>query len=65
MKNFLIAFVILAVAMSFYKYQKAKEEAKIEAVRNLSDEELENLCLNKYNKAACTVRGTRFIKENK
>ena len=65
MKKILIAFVILAVAMSFYKYQKAKENAKIEAVRNLSDEELEDLCLNKYNKAACTVRGTRFTKENK
>lgn len=65
MKNFLIAFIILAVTISFYKYQKIKENAKIEAVRNLSDEELEDLCLNKYNKAACTVRGTRFIKENK
>lgn len=65
MKKILIAFVILAAAISFYKYQKIKENAKIEAVRNLSDEELEDLCLNKYNKAACTVRGTRFIKENK
>lgn len=65
MKKFLIAFVILAVATSFYKYQKIKEEAKIEAIKKLSDEELEDLCLNKYNKAACTVRGTRFIKENK
>lgn len=65
MKKILIAFVILAIAISFYEYQKAKENAKIEAVRNLSDEELEDLCLNKYNKAACTVRGIRFIKENK
>ncbi|MCR8699153.1 hypothetical protein CUREO4125_01965 [Campylobacter ureolyticus] len=65
MKNFLIAFVILAIAISFYKYQKAKENAKIEDAKNLSDEELEDLCLNKYNKAACTVRGTRFIKGNK
>lgn len=65
MKNFLIAFIILAVAISFYKYQKIKENAKIEDAKNLSDEELEDLCFNKYNKAACTVRGTRFIKENK
>ena len=33
MKKFLIAFVILAVATSFYKYQKIKEEAKIEAIK--------------------------------
>ena len=65
MKKILIAFVILAAAISFYKYQKIKENAKIEDAKNLSDEELEDLCLNKYNKAACTVRGTRFIKENK
>lgn len=65
MKNFLIAFAILAIVIGFYKYQKIKEEAKIEDAKKLSDEELEDLCLNKYNKAACTVRGTRFIKENK
>lgn len=64
-EKILIVFVILAIGAVLYKYQKAKEEAKIKDAKNLSDEELEDLCLNKYNKAACFIRSVRFLKSNK